>query len=170
MENDSATEANGAQDLDSILNEYDSKTRVEPKQSDGLESKVDHIYQAFQAQEQERTEADINAAVGTIKGEVDIDPDLIRGYLEVTASKDKDFAQAFQNRKSDPTAWNKHLSKAQERFNEMFSKIDRKATEDTQELVSAVTGSNQSKPRPEGAPDYSNMSDQEFQAELRKYM
>lgn len=168
MDDDSTTGAQGAQDLDSILNEYESKTRQEPPKSDGLESKVDQIYQVFQQQEQEKTEADINAAVTSVKGDIDIDPDLVRGYLEVTASKDKDFQKAFENRKSNPTQWNKALEKVQGTFNEMFSKIDRKATEDTQDLVSAVTGSNQSKPRPEEAPDYSKMSNAEFNAEMRK--
>jgi hypothetical protein len=155
-----------SQDLDSILNEYDSKTQP-PQAESQANDKLDKIYEAFQAQEQERLEQDINAAVETVNNEVD--PDLVRGFLEIHASKDEDFKNAFANRKANPQKYQQALNKAKEAFNErvekIVSKIDRKATEDTQEMVAAVSGNSSSKSEPE-QPDFAKMSDEDFQKAL----
>lgn len=154
-----------SQDLDSILNEYESKTQPQPE-SNELNEKVDKIYEAFQTQQQQETEADIEAAVNTVKGELDVDPDFIRGYLEVTASKDEEFKNAFLNRKASPAKYQQALGKIQEKITENFSRLDKKATQDTQEMVAAVSGNSQSNEQPEQAPDYSKMSDADFQKAL----
>lgn len=162
----SETETQKTQDLDSILNEYETKTQPAPAkvEVDGLQEAVAFINDV----KAEKEQSHIKESVNKIIGESGIDYDVAYGYLLAKANSDSAIDEAYKNSLSNPKEWEKVLSNLSGELKEKFPDIDRKATEDTEEMVAAVTGSKQSTKAPDESPNYSGMSNQEFQKELDK--
>ena len=63
-----------------------------------------------QEREALQVEADINEAVGSINEGIDLDPQLVRVHLELTAQQKPGFKAIWENRKSKPDAYKKALN------------------------------------------------------------
>ena len=162
---DSTTGADGIQDMDSILNDYESKTQ--PKQSapegwDKVVSFIDEARAEKEARLAEETRVEIESAYKPMAEEYGIDEDLAHGFLLAQADRNPDIAKAFESRKSDPAGWQKALESVKGKLAEKMQNIDRKATDDTNQMVAALTGSNKTKSKSDEAPKYEKMSDAEF--------
>ena len=173
MENDSITGAEGAQDVDSILNDYESKTQPQPASApegwDKVVSFVDQELAEKEARLAKEEQADIESAYKSIKGETDIDDDLAHGFLLAEAAKNADVAKAFEARKSNPEGWAKALEGISAKLQDKISNVDRKATDDTNSMVAALTGSNKTNSKPDEAPDFTKMDDAEFNKAMKQY-
>jgi DNA-binding ferritin-like protein len=160
----------GNSDIDSLIGQYEQGTQQQDTQSqsaqqgsvpEGFEDVV-NFARSFQQEKQEQA---IQEVVKTVKGDYQLGDELVRGYIEVEASKDKTIADAFANRVADPKAWQAKQSQLMEGFKKQFPTIDEKATQDTNELMAAVAGSKETNPGPDQAPAYEKMSDADFRKE-----
>ena len=174
VETTSSTEGETAQDLDSILNEYES-AQATPQQKS--EPDVKALAEKLNALEQERvaerTQKDIQSAIGTVKDGLDIQmPDeVIEGILYAKADKNAKFRQAWNERHTNPTGFNKVLKAVQAELKKNFASMpDKSVNDDREALASAVRGSKSTTVETQDfdAKSIAKKSDREFQAYLRE--
>lgn len=167
---ETSTEESGAQEnLDGLLNEYEVQTggeqTTEPKNEN---SKIDYIYNRFQAEDAEKiktqTNEDIGKAVEIIRDEnLNLPDKAYRGMLLDKAEEDVRFLQAFQQRGQNPGQWNKVLKAFQKEILSDFKSLpDKEATADREAVLSAVHSASTKQPLPDAAPDLNSMSNQDF--------
>lgn len=108
---------------------------------------------------------DINKAVEKISGEIDvkIPQKAIKGMLFDMANEDKRISDAFDNRYNDPKTWDKVLKAVSKEIGKEFKGLpDQKLSNDRELVTAAVRGASKTTVEDE-APDFSKMSDAEFQ-------
>lgn len=167
-QNDS-TEQSGASDIDSLLSEYDSGTKsVATKKESTAEpgGEMNEVLSYIRQTQQRETESAINETVKAVKGDLNIGDDVVRGFIEVQASKSKAIQEAFANRVADPDSWSKYQKQLMNDFKGQFPSIDEKATSDTNDLLAAVQSSKQSESSSDEIIDFVAMDDSEFQKQL----
>lgn len=165
-----APETQDAQDqsLEELLAEFEGETIPEPTKTDEAPDPMKRIEELEQNLAREKTEQEISGLVSRIKGEDDIDPVLIRGVLNAKADSDPNLLKAFENKNTNPKAWKQVEGKLAEDIRSMLGpRIDQRVTEDVAAITAAVRGSSTKAPDPT-TPNYSAMSDAEFEAEKRK--
>jgi len=123
-------------DLDSLLKEFESgsETRSETKdgdQEDALATKV-------QSLEARLAQQDFQAVVSNVRGDLDVDPDFVEGWLEARARKSTSLATAYANRRNDPQKWAKVEAKLNKELVGMFPRVDKEATEVHDTITSSV--------------------------------
>lgn len=158
-------EATGAQDVDSILSEYEKGTTQQPDLS-SLTAKVDKVVNHFEAEQNARYQQDIDNSVSFIKeaGELKTSDKVVRSFLEYQASQDPDLQKAFERRYVDPAGWKKAQQNVAENLKaELGINVDDKATQDTNDLVAAMSSSQKTDKQPEQEPDFATMTDEQFQ-------
>lgn len=90
---------------------------------------------------QQKEEADIQKAIGTVKSKVpDLDDDAIEIALGIKARKDQRFMQIYKNRDKNPQAWNAALGAV---GNELKSKFQMRTDPQLTENVRAAKASTQ---------------------------
>lgn len=161
-----------ALDVDTLVSNY----KQEMKPASGQQYKPEDVnaiasFVKQQQQEAQQKEIDsaINSAVGTIKeglGDLKISEKMIKRYMNGMASEHQDLVDAFNARNDNPKAWAEAQKKVLTEIKDEFS-IDNEVTEDREALIAAVRGTS-SKPVTEEAPDFSSMSDREFNAHKMK--
>ena len=157
--------------LDDVLNSLESEFEqgtAEPQQEpkpDSEPAQNTALEERLKVLERERMEADISGAVSTIRDSgVNASPRVIRAMLNEIADEKPAFASAFANRKSNPEGWTKALNAASREINrELGERIDPGVTEDTEALAAAVRGTSSATTTDDEAPDFSKMSDAEFE-------
>jgi hypothetical protein len=171
----SRTEAGseGTASLDSLLAEFEGKTptKAAPDISGALrklQPVIDFAETEMTTRRQDALTKDIEAAVKTVKeaDEAKDMPDrLIRGLLEVRATDDPSFREAFANRHRDPKTWTAKLGEAK---TDIAGELKKLPTSNVQSDVIAARASiagtaRQPEPGPKHDPvKLMRMSDQEF--------
>ena len=163
------TVADSAQDdLDTLLNEYDEgTTTAQPAATNDLSKVTAYVERKEREEIAAQTEKDISGAVGVLKGSVDSLPErLLRGAIHDKAAEDDRFLNAYENRHKNPQGWNKVLGALGEELKAELMPVDQKATDDSNALIAAMSGSETKQPEPDTPPDYQRMSDTDFQKSL----
>ena len=166
-------EAETAQDLDSILNEYESAQETPQQQAEpDVKSLAERLSAFEQKQAAEQTQKDINNAITTVKDGLDapIPDEIIEGLLYAKADKNAKFRQAWNERHTNPTGFNKVLKAVQADLKKQFSSLpDKGVNEDREALASAVRGSKSTTVETQDfdGKKIANMSDREFRKSLR---
>lgn len=171
---------NGADALDTLLSEFDSKTAPStttnppaPQQGagDDLKAIADEV-RAWRTEKQQDTfNRDMTETVGKLRGDLDpeiFDDSLVRGYVNARADQDPRLAQAWVNRHTNPKAFQRVVEQLGRDFRQKFSKLpDKGATEDHAAVTAAVRSASQRAPEAQ-PPNYSKLTDAELQAEKDK--
>lgn len=170
------TEDKGAQEpsIDELLKQFEA-TETPPEQAakpeikaDDLREVVSFVKEDREERIREKTDKDVLAAAQVVKGDLDLDDDVIVDFLYGKASRDPRFLKAFQMRHENPDGWNRVLkAQGKELVDKFGPKIDQNLTDDHAAVAAAVrsasTGSSEEAP-----PDFNSMSDAEFNAWQRK--
>ncbi|RJR37220.1 MAG: hypothetical protein C4576_23015 [Desulfobacteraceae bacterium] len=113
-------------DFDKLLNEFEQRKQPQPPEiPETIKPLVDWAASKRFEEEKETFEKDVSAAVGFMK-EADslksLDEFLVRGALNVFAMENKEFDEAFKNRRQNPAAWNEARAKARETIAKRLTK------------------------------------------------
>lgn len=136
--------ASGADEIEAALSEFDtaaSQDKPEQKAEEPLKDEIAWLKQERERTQAQRTREALDAAVSEIKGDLEIDSELVEGWLDVQARKDPRLNKAWQNRHNDEAGYKRVLGALSKQLAEKFSaSVDREAT-DTQEAVTAAVRS-----------------------------
>ena len=123
----------------------------------------------------ERTESrkQLETVIGRIKGDSQVDPDMVEAYLNLQARKNPALSTAYVNRDKNPAAWAKVESQLAKDIRAKFGgggqTIDTAVTESREAMAAAVRGSSTAAKQGEISDrDVMNMSREEFNALQRK--
>jgi len=147
-----------AEGLDELLNQFDSETKVEqPKTEDVTDNQM--VVDYIKNQQAEKAESEVNLVVDTIAGEIgeNVSKRVVKALLMDKAQTDQRVLDAYTNRGSNPSGWNKVMKGLANEFSSEFQN-----TSDTDAVVSAVHSASITQPIPETAPDVAGMSDSDF--------
>lgn len=154
-------------DLDSLLAEFDQNTQKpvisqpEPKQ----ELKIDpEDIAAVKEFRQHRLREDVDNVCKEVFDGLNVPVRGQRGWLVQLAFEDNRIERAFQNKDKDPSAWKKVVKYLKQEAQKEYtpSKVDEEATADHAAVAQAVRGAS-TKVAADPAPDFSKMSEGEFQ-------
>lgn len=169
--------------LEELLAEFDStaadttpqpadKTAAKTEDTNDDDARIKHLVEQEMAKADavRQSEEDANALAKAVKGEVEVDLDLVKGWLDNKAAKDERLTKAWLARDRSPKDWAKVQAQLARDFQKMFSgNVDAKASSDVDAAMAAVG----SAPAPSGdtgdTPKYGSMNDAEFRAEAAKY-
>lgn len=164
-----------AQNLDELLNEYDTGTEQPEKvkapsgQPDRLEKVLDYVERKEQQEIKDQYTTSIESAVTSIQEDItDLKlPDrVVRGMLHEMGTSDQRFQKAFQQRRDNPQAWKNVLKGVAKEIQNDFS-VDEKVTEDRQSLNAAVRDASTIAPADVDVP---GMSTNDFAEHKRKLL
>lgn len=123
----------------------------------------------------ERTESrkQLETVIGRIKGDAQVDPDVVEAYLEAQARKNPALGKAYVARLSNPAAWSKIESQLAKDVRAKFGgggqTIDPAVTETREAVAAAVRGSSTAAKQGElSDKDVMNMPKSDFDALQRK--
>lgn len=156
-------EGEGAQDLDTLLKDYEEKVETKQEPDDTENRLTDEDRNEIREFKKQRLEADINNAVETVRDNLETKlPDwIINGALQYLAIYDNRFQNAWTKRSENKGNWNRVLQGvAQKIANEL---PDFQSTETRNQVVAAVKGASVRKADSGEMGDLSKMSHQEFE-------
>lgn len=174
------TDARKADDLDALLNEFDS-TATKPAEAkpdtkaDTTAKGDDPVAQRLAALEEREADrqfqSDIKPAIDRVRGNVPTevyDDDDVRDWMDREARKDPRLQQAWRDRHKDPAKFGKVLDGLSRKLAQKFAKApDKNATEDREAVTAAVRGA--STKAPEGkAPKFGELSNSEFSKSVKE--
>lgn len=164
-------------ELDALMSEFDSEIGKAPSEQDAQQNgDMTEVLSFIREQKAEAAKKDANAglddAVKQLQRELgeDTPPMVVKGLLHAFAVDQPGIVKAFEERKSNPTRWERTLRALAPKVREaMGSSVDRSVTQDREAISAAVRGANTT--APEGkqvtAKDVAKMSDKEFAAYQR---
>ena len=130
--------------FDDLLTEFETKTKTkaDSKVLKDFGELADYVRQDRAEKQQASVEKDIEAAVDYVAKDLKgIPKDTLREWLEGHGARNKALSAAFQNRSSDPQAWNAELEKAKGRIAETLKILrgnERKPRDDLEAAKAAV--------------------------------
>lgn len=162
-------EATGAQEqepsLDDIFNEYDEKSGDTEQRQQKTESSRESSGLTPEEIEEIRAERQrkaVDSAIRDVKGDDDWDDELVEGILHARAVRDPRISEAFMNRSRNPERWQSVAKAIRKDIAKKLSPVDQRATDDHEAVAAAVRGASTKAPEEE-APDFSGMTDSEFE-------
>jgi hypothetical protein len=182
---ESQTAPEPEQDLDALLAQYDitEAQRHQYEQQQRIENAQAQTQQAWEHaqsveqqlaadRQQHYLESELREYDDYVKNfaaELKISERVVRGMLRETAAADQEAVAAWDNRRTNPRAWEftRHRL-AREYHKELASRIDEQATEDRAAVTHAIRSGASSVVPKEAAPDFGSMSDRELQNYTRK--
>lgn len=182
IQSQTGTEVNDARndgdDLDAVLKEFDTAvpaatSKPEPKQGAEPDLKVlaEQVKGFVSEANAIRFRTDMDKTIADIRGDLDpdiADNDLVESWLDVQARKDPRLAKAWADRNANPKQFDRVKAELGKALKAKFSKLpDRQATEDREAVTAAVRGASNRAPETK-APDFSKLSDNDFQKEKDK--
>lgn len=157
--------------LDELLGEFNEPPPPGKPKPDQMSEVVDFVRDLKTEREQKGVETGISTAVQDMMKEdslSNLDPDVVEGYLHVSAFKNASFRKAFETRDTNPAAWNKAVSNASKELGKKMNLPDERITGDLAAATAAVRGISNTAPEPDSGkltPDQlNNLSDAEFAA------
>lgn len=171
-------------DLDSLLASYDGQQTEKPTPpakpettGDGtpdLKALTEQVQGLLSETQRQTFQRDMAETVKAVRGNLDaeiFDDQIVEAWMDAQARNDPRLNQAWLDRHKNPKQFQKVVEGLGRAFEKKYGKalVDKGATEDRAAVASAVRGA--STQAPEGkAPNFSAMSDREFEAEKAKYM
>lgn len=174
-----SSEADGAQDLDSLLKEFDqdeptsategkSSSSEEINQND-LKELLSYVKEDRENKIRDTAAKNLEETISSIKGEdmKNVPDKIVKGLLFATAEDNPKFLAAYQNRKSNPDAWKKVEKSLQKDLKSMLDGLSDKSEEKRKRVADAVLNakSESSDVTPESL---SQMSSKDFAAYKNK--
>lgn len=181
------TEATSARtdgdDLDTLLKQYDeTQTRAAPepaKPATAAPAANDQtvanetVLSEAKFIRQERFQQDMNATIKDVRGDLPsdlYDDDFVTAWIDAQAKKDERLQTAWLNRHADPKKFGQVRAALGKEFAKRYGRLpDKQATEDREAVTAAVRGASTQAPSGK-APDYSKMTDSQFEAEKARVM
>lgn len=170
-------EDSGAQvdDLDKLLDsfgkEFEQGTKVpevDPKTVEigELKKTVDYLLNQTNSGEIEKA---VDAVAKHLGEDSNLPKRAIRAMLNDMAIEDPRLRKAYDNRRNDPAGWNKVLKAAAKSIQSEFSGLpDKKLTDDREIVAATIRGASKTSVEDE-APNFSKMSDSEYEEWKRKH-
>ena len=161
-------EVDDAQDLDSILKEYDDQeAKPAPQPQKQPDDDVAYLKQFVEQQRVKEVQSAVSEAANSVKkaaGEAanHIPDYLIEDALHGEARRNPRIEKAFEDRFNNPQGWNKVVEALGKKIAKDLTPTDRKATESWDAVESAVHSSSTSQNTETAPPDFGKMSDAEF--------
>lgn len=158
--------AGDASDLESILKEFETQTKPEPKleQKPQASTQVDNDLRREVAELKFKMEFEpvLNKIRGDIPKDVISDEELT-DLVDGRAKRDPKLQNAWLNRSSNPAAWSKVEKALHADLSKKFQpRVDKNATEDREVVAAAVRAASTTKASDEKPPDLSRMSNGEY--------
>lgn len=159
-------------DLDKLLAQYDEQvksgsTETEPEKAkpgtgDDLSAIRKEVSDLKKRDHEREFRADMDATIKTVKGDLPFDDATVEALIDAEARKDPRLARAWRDRADSPKQFQQVVEALGRTLAKKFTRLpDLNATEDRALVSAAVRGA--STKAPEGkAPDYSKLSNQEF--------
>lgn len=165
---DTGTDAQDS--LESALSEFDEATQ--PKKEATQSNDVQQLVEIMKNERQERIARETNEAIANavvnVKGDLDIDNDIVEGFILKMSQRDPRIVKAFDSRNQSPDMWDrvqKQLSKdLQKRIGQ---RVDAQITTDREAVAAAVKGASKTKQSTEDY-DFKKMSDADFNNALQE--
>jgi len=145
------TAQDNGSDLSALLNEFTEGTKPSPQPEPQKPATTEVVdTEARRELAALKFERDIKPVIKTVRGDVPeevFDDDEIQGWLDSRARKDPRLQKAWDNRASNPAAWNKVEKALSAEFARKFQKSpDPHATEDVAAVTAAVRGASTTPP------------------------
>ena len=166
------TEADDAQDLDAILSQYatdEQETTEDTPKKDEVAELRERIERREREELQAKIQEDIGKSVSRIKdnlkdSSINVSDRIVRGLLNEAAQADPRILRAFNDRYNNPQNWERVESQlAKDLISELS--IDPSATASVNAVRNHVRGS---QPVTDDPPDFSKMSDRDFEKMKRE--
>jgi len=165
-------------DLDTLLAEFNAGTVepspepqvVTPPDNSDIRSEIEELKQTINRQDQAKECADLAQGVRDAGGldPVAFDDNVIIGIVDQMAKTDASLRNAWLKTTNDPKARAKLVAGLGHSLGKRFSKsVDQNATSDREAVAAAVRGHSTPAPQTE-APDYTEMSNNEFRDSVKK--
>ena len=166
-----AAEAESAQDLDSILKQYETETTPEttPETSTtapdlkAIEARMNEYDKRVMMDEYRK---DMDGFIKNIRGELDpevFDDMMVEAWVDAQARKDPRLTKAWLSRKTDPKSIERIAKAMNKSFTDKFTNLpDKQITSDTEAVVAAVRGASNKTPGQDKPVDLNKMSDRDF--------
>jgi len=165
------SEDNKTEDIDSLLDEFDSDTKEEPKEvEDTPDPRLDMVESLVARQEQQDLEATVTQVKGLDENLKDIPDRIVKNLLRAEAADDPRIQKAYNARFQNPEKWQTVQKTLAKTLGEQLQRPDSRVTSDTEAARAAVKGSSTTQPDESLKIDVENlgsMSDREFK-ELEK--
>lgn len=158
-------------DLDTLLNEWDSPEgkQAEPEKkpeqppADNSDPRLDYLYNAAVSREIDDT---VDRLMEGVAGDIEIDREAARDWLEGRASRDQRVARAFLGRSTNPSSWQKTQAALAKDFASRFKvkSKDEDNSPDKEAAAAYVRGSStkETPAKQVTEKDLAKMSDAEF--------
>lgn len=174
--------ADAQDDLDSLLKQFEEDTQEGEQQDtdfskDDLKEAVSYIKESQEREWREKTQADIEKSVKSTQEVLqesgfDLPDNLVEGYLNLKAQRDRRVLNAFNQRQKSPDTWNQVLKGvSKELVNTLKNQPDKEATSDHEAVASAVRSASTKTPEPDvkvSKDSLDQMSDREFNKLMRE--
>jgi hypothetical protein len=140
------------------------RAATEGAQIDARKAELQQAHQSLRAQEDTYDEAE---ALRAIRGDLDVGDEDVQGFIAAQVLKSPEISQVWQNRREDRAAYNRMVTRLREDLQQHEEQqrqkiLSREAVADREAVAQAVRGQGGKVP-PEPPPDYSRMSNREFQ-------
>lgn len=150
-----------------------SETQTSKPAASVADPELKAIRDELNALKQVETRKHLDALYGRLRGDSNVDPDLVESYVNLKAQKNPQLAKAWMNRDSNPEAWLKVESQLGKDIRAKFGggglTIDHAVTETKEAVAAAVRGASTAAKQGElSDKDVMNMSRAEFDALQRK--
>jgi len=160
-------ESEVAPDLDSLLAEYETPEAIEQPEAapEPTSAEVLEMRQLLQANREAQLNEGLNESARMVKeaaGETanNIPEWMIKGALREEAIRNPQIEKVFNDRQSNPAAWNKVASALGKKIAADLS-VDRASTDSWNAVEAAQNGASSGKVQ-EVEPDFGKMTDSEF--------
>lgn len=112
---------------------------------------------------------DIGKLVKDVKGDLDIEDDLVEAWIDAQARKDARLQRAWLERDANPQAFQSIAKGLGREFAKRASKrIDPQATEDRAAVAAAVRGASTQRAPDTPSPNYTTQSNAEYRRSIRE--
>ena len=164
---------NDGADLDSLLAQFEQQAAPRPEP----------VSPPVQQQQPERQQLDPNVArvlgrieredigklVSSVKGDSDIEDDLVEAWIDTQARKDVRLQRAWLERDANPKAFEQIAKQLGKEFAKRTAKRpDPALTEDREAVVAAVRGASTNRAPDSPAPAFGGLSNVDFRKEVRE--
>ena len=164
---------NDGTDLDTLLAQYETETKKpepvsppETQQHQPVQQQVDpsvaRLVNRFDRE-------DLQKLVNNVKGDADVEDDLVEAWIDTQARRDPRLARAWLEREANPKAFEQISKQLGKEFAKKTAKRpDPALTEDREAVAAAVRGASTHRAPESAPPAYGGMSNAEYRNEVRQ--
>ena len=163
-----AVEPQQEESLDDILSDFDQQMQPQQQQQQQVEpDRLANIEQYVQQQQQHQIRTEIDSEMGKLRGLNDSLSNLsnqdLEGLVTARVQQDPRIGNAFSQRHSNPSAWDKVMRGMSQDIAKIFERPDPGVTADQSAMRAAVESQPDiSEPDAPSTKDLNNMNDAEF--------